>query len=59
MKTSLKNIDADTIRAIENRIREFQRDAAYRVVLGEISPDEANELANEFADRVHRDGPWN
>ena len=51
--------EQDTIQeTIERRIREFQSAVCERVRLGEITDIEANELTNEFADRMYREGPW-
>lgn len=50
--------DAELLAACNRRIADFQRDIADRVVAGEITDTEANELAADFQDRVMRDGPW-
>jgi len=44
---------------IEQRIRELQSELCERVRKGEITDMEANEIANETADRLYRDGAWN
>jgi predicted Ser/Thr protein kinase len=50
--------DAQLQAAIDRRISDFSRDVCERVRLGEITDTEANELTNEFVDRMYSQGPW-
>ena len=59
MASYIKNMtDAQITAATNRRIADYQRELCDRVIAGEITDSQANELAAEFQDRIMRDGPW-
>lgn len=50
--------DRDIQAKIDARIRAYQSDLCARVNAGEITDEEANVLAADFADRMYLVGPW-
>lgn len=51
-------LDCKSDEARERRIREFQGEMCAAVCAGSITDVKANELVNDFADRISIEGSW-